>query len=182
MLKHALVASSVALWLFAAAGCTFPSTTILAPQQVAGPTTNCIAVVTSGSTETINLTTAPGTCTDSTYLAVRGYTTGAGAQVLQLAASSTNNVVFTNADTGTAPHTASNLGQWSGSYPSTFSNPTGTNASQAGTDISSPSFSTGRINNGATSLAYKAAVPGMYMMGCAFHYAAFTMRTVIIVL
>jgi plastocyanin len=90
-------------------------------------------------------------------------------------------VTFSNLDS-VLPHTASLLGEATkkhAAWPKTFTG-SGTQ-SKAGTDISTPDFSTGTLNPGGKSLTYAAAVPGFYMFGCAFHYLSHGMRTVIIV-
>ena len=89
-------------------------------------------------------------------------------------------VVFHNVDASDA-HTASFLGdatKQSAPWPKSFDG--SATASKAGSDISSPKFSTGPMNPGQKSLKYAANVPGFYMFGCAFHYG-FGMRDIIIV-
>lgn len=125
--------------------------------------------------ESVVTTTSDGT--------VLGYFNGTnpdtpnGSGVVNLTASGT--VQFHNVDT--QPHTASFLGAYSGSYPATFTNTNGATSSPAGTVISSPNFSAGNINAGAVSAVYDTGGPGMFIFGCAYHYTAFGMRTVIIV-
>jgi len=90
-------------------------------------------------------------------------------------------VVFTNVDSS-LPHTGSLLGdatKKSAPWPSTFTG--SSNASKAGTDISTTDFSTGTIDPGGSSAVYTASVPGFYMFGCAFHYISHGMRDIIIV-
>jgi plastocyanin len=114
-------------------------------------------------------------------MAVKGYFGGStvtGSQVISLTASSSDVVQFANVDI--QPHTATDLGTWTGAYPQVTPNPNKT-ASPANTDISSTKFTTGPINPGSTSLDYKADVPGVYVLGCAFHYNSDNMRTIIIV-
>jgi plastocyanin len=103
--------------------------------------------------------------------------TPSGSGVVTLTAD--GNVQFFNLDS--QPHTASFLGDFSGSYPSTFTNTNGPTSSPAGTVISTPNFSAGNINAGAVSAVYNTGGPGMYIFGCAYHYVAFGMRTVVIV-
>jgi len=42
-------------------------------------------------------------------------------------------------------------------------------------------FSTGALSSGTKSVLYNTGLPGLYMVGCAFHYNSNGMRTVIIV-
>lgn len=145
---------------------------------------NCLVTLSPASTETIgvNLTNpVQGACTDPTYQAVKGYFVGStitSSAVIGVTASSTDVIQFMNLDF--QPHTANELGAWSGAYPQVTPNPNKT-PSPANTDISSPKFTTGTINPGATSLSYTADVPGVYVLGCAFHYNTDNMRTIIIV-
>jgi plastocyanin len=87
-------------------------------------------------------------------------------------------VQFQDVESGT-PHTAADLGVWTGGYPNMGPNP-GATSSPAGTDISATGFTTGFLNGGSASAKYAANVPGIYVFGCAFHYSI-GMRTVIIV-
>ncbi|HEY7992806.1 MAG TPA: hypothetical protein VID24_01185 [Candidatus Eremiobacteraceae bacterium] len=145
---------------------------------------NCIVTISPASTETIgvNLTNpTQAACTDPVYQAVKAYFVGSTvttSAVVGVTASSTDVIQFMNLDF--QPHTANELGAWTGAYPQVTPNPNKT-PSPAGTDISSLKFTTGAINPGATSLGYIADVPGVYVIGCAFHYNTDNMRTIIIV-
>jgi|SRR5215469_3313180 len=143
---------------------------------------NCVVALAPASTQMIGVNlTSQAACTDPTYLAVTGYFGGSkitSSQVISITASSSNNVQWTNLDV--QPHTAANLGAWAGAYPTSEPNAAATSSPQ-GMDISTPGFTTGNINNGSSSLMYKADVPGMYIFGCAYHYISNNMRTVIIV-
>lgn len=145
---------------------------------------DCVVAIAPAATETVGVNLAnpvQNPCTDPTYQAVTGYfagTTVTGSHVISLTASSTDVIEFANLDL--QPHTATNLGAWSGAYPQVTPNPNKT-ASPANTDISDPRFTTGPINGGSTSAAYIADVPGVYVIGCAFHYNTNDMRTVVIV-
>ena len=154
------------------------------PFPTAAAVKNCVVAISPSSTETIgvNLTNPPqAACTDPKYMAVKGYFGGStivSSQVISITASSTDSVQWTNLDF--QPHTAADLGAWSGSYPAQGPDPSAT-SSPTGTDISAPGFTTGNINNGTSSRLYKADVPGVYIFGCAYHYVSDNMRTVIIV-
>jgi plastocyanin len=87
-------------------------------------------------------------------------------------------IQFQDVENGT-PHTAADLGVWTGNYPSQGPNAAAT-PSPAGTDISAAGFTTGFLNGPSSSALYAANIPGIYVFGCAFHYSI-GMRTVIIV-
>ena len=161
-----------------AGGTPFPAGAPTAPR-------NCVVAIAPAGTETIgvNLTNpVQNACTDPTYQTVKGYFGGStvtASQVVSVTASATDVISFANLDV--QPHTANDLGAWSGAFPQVTPNPNKT-PSPANTDISSPKFTTGAINPGSTSLNYIADVPGVYVLGCAFHYNSDDMRTIIIVM
>ena len=154
------------------------------PFPTAAAVKNCVVALSPASTETIgvNLTNPnQSACTDPKYLAVKGYFGGStvtGSQVISVTASSTDSIQWTNLDF--QPHTAANLGVWAGAYPTAQPNAAAT-SSPVGMDISTPGFTAGNIDAGASSRLYKADVPGMYIFGCAYHYISDNMRTIIIV-
>jgi plastocyanin len=120
--------------------------------------------------------------TDAHYGMVHGYINGTTATVSQIVHITAGDpVVFKNVDLGYgASHTGSFLGNataTSASYPSSF-NGSGT-MSSAGTAIGTLHFSTGTLNAGQASAMYFAA-PGFYILGCAFHYNLYGMRTVVV--
>lgn len=118
-----------------------------------------------------------------TYGKVLGYFNGktsTNSEVVKLPAATV--VVFNNVDT-IHPHTASFLGDATSqgaNWPTSFNG--SSQASPAGTAIGTASFSTGAMSPGTHSKKYNSGSPGFYMFGCAFHYNAFGMRTVIIVM
>jgi len=120
---------------------------------------------------------------DPHYGFILGYfngTTSTTSEVLHLTMG--ESVRFINVDSG-APHTVSFLGDATAThapFPPSF-NGSGTQ-SPAGTAIGTKNFSTGTLNPSQMSLVYETGLPGFYMMGCAFHYDSFNMRTVIIVM
>jgi plastocyanin len=147
-------------------------------------TSSCDHSIVPASTEIIgtDFSTATAQCDDSRFGAVRGYFGGTSAmmtQVISIMHSAGDVVEFENVDTG-VPHTANNLGTWSGSFPPTGPAMPPATPSPAGTDISAPDFTSGVLYPGQTSPAYVADVPGVYVFGCAFAYSS-GMRTVIIV-
>jgi len=149
-----------------------------------GGTTDCVTAIAPAGTEIIGINLTNPTqdaCDDTTFSFVKAYFGGATvttSQVISVTHSSTDVIQFTNLDI--QPHTAASLGAWSGSYPGTGPDPAAT-ASPKNTDISAPGFTTGNLDPATTSKNYVANVPGMYVIGCAYHYQSDSMRTVIIV-
>ena len=130
----------------------------------------------------LNLT-GQAVCNDNTYQTVLGFFGGSTvttSQVISLTSSSSDLVEFTNTDASNF-HTAANLKPWTGSYPNVNPDSAAT-PTPAGHDISELGFTTGIMNPGAAATnMYVADVPGVYVFGCAFHYASNKMRTIIIV-
>ena len=146
-----------------------------------GHPSNCTTSIAPAGAEVIGVDLSTTQCNDSTFAQVLGYFGGTAAvqsQVISVTHSPSDMIQFENVDTGTQ-HTASSLGPWTGSYPGGSPSQAAT-PSPAGTDISAAGFTSGVLNPGQLSNAYVADVPGMYVIGCAFHYS-FGMRTVIIV-
>lgn len=146
-----------------------------------GHPTNCTTSVAPAGTEVIGVDLSTTSCNDSTFHQVVGYfggTTAVQSQVITITHSPSDKIQFENVDSGT-PHTASGVGPWTGSYPGGSPNPSAT-PSPAGTDISAAGFTSGSLNPAQISNAYVADVPGMYIIGCGYHYSI-GMRTVIIV-
>lgn len=147
--------------------CTHPSPT---------PVASAAAVGLDLTGETPQTTTSDGT--------VLGFFNGTnphtpnGSGVVILTAAT--NVQFINVDAAQA-HTASFLGSYTGSYPSSFTNTNGPTASAAGVSISSPNFSAGNMNPGTASAVYSTGGSGVFVFGCAYHYLSNNMRTVIMV-
>lgn len=116
------------------------------------------------------------------YGKVLGYFKGLTSTTSQVVVLATGtNVVFKNVDTS-HPHTVSFLGDATKTmapWPKSFNG--SSSVSTAGTAIGTPNFSTGPLNSGTSSLVYTTGSPGFYMVGCAFHYDLFGMRTVIVV-
>lgn len=140
------------------------------------------------------LLTGENAQTDVTYGQVLGYFKGTagnapkGSQVVHLTANTKVFFVNTEASGGLA-HTASFIGNWSGSFPA--SSGLGLAAltpSPAGMAIGTGGFTSGNLNPGAASAAYSSGGPGgIYIFGCYFHYAPNSspkgnMRTVITVM
>lgn len=114
------------------------------------------------------------------YGFVLGYFNGITSPVSQVVHLTAGDpVVFRNVDS--AVHTGSFLGNATATaahFPASFNG--SFSASPAGTAIGMANFGTGTLNGGQTSATYF-ALPGFYMLGCAFHYDGFNMRTVIVV-
>lgn len=143
----------------------------------------CDQALPPASTEIIGVDLNITGCTDPTYQAVIGYFGGTNvttAQVISLKASATDAIKFENFDN--QPHTAADLGTWTGSYPPNGPSLTATPSPQ-GMDISTSGFTAGNLNPGTTTKrSYVANVPGVYVFGCAYHYVSNGMRTIIIVM
>jgi hypothetical protein len=120
-----------------------------------------------------------GTCNDTTYGVVRGYTAGATSNVIKAPANS--NIQFVNSDPlyqHTADFLASAL-----PFPASYGTGLQRATSAAGTLISDPNFSTGTLaHGGGMSAVYKVpAAPGtITLLGCFFYYNSGGMRTVVI--
>ncbi len=166
------------------AGCAGGSAyAVAAANGGGGGTTDCVTAIAPAGTEIvgINLTNpTQDACNDTTYSFVKAYFGGNVVTTSQVVSvtHSTSIVQIMNLDI--QPHTAASLGPWSGSYPANGPDPAAS-PSPKNTDISAAGFTTGNIDPGATSKNYVANVPGLYIIGCAYHYNSDTMRTVIIV-
>lgn len=136
----------------------------------------------------INLFSASGESPtiNPTYGMILGYFNGktlnTTTQVITLAANTS--VAFVNLDSVT--HTASFLGNampTPATWPATFAsaNSNGTTASAAGTAINTVNFSTGNLSMGATSATYNSGPPGVYMIGCFYHYDTYGLRDIVVV-
>jgi len=154
-----------------------------------GNGTNCnpppAASPTPAATPVGLLLTGENNVSVAPYGNVKGFFPGtngsppSGSNVVNLTAMQT--VVFTNTEGSSGfPHTASFIQSWTSSgFPANPAIPS--TASTAGASISSSGFSSGNLNPGQTSAVYSAGTPGMFIVGCAYHYVSNGMRTVIIV-
>jgi len=113
-----------------------------------------------------------GTEVDPTFGDVSGYTQRDYSQVLGFVPGAM--VMVRNNDTS-APHTFSTVGT-----TGFTANPTLSTTAAGGSTIGT-GFSTGRINGGGTLSGPYTLASGTYYMGCAYHYSAFGMRTVLVV-
>ena len=182
------------LAVIALAGCgggaaSSPGMVPAAVPQAASVQPQSIAFTESGFVESFASTGSIGVrlsgetpVTNKHYGRLLGYAKGTVTKTTQVVTLvSGQSVVFHNVDTS-LPHTASFLGdatKKSAPWPAQFDG--SSSQSKAGTDISTPNFSTGAMSAGASSLTYVANVPGFYMFGCAFHYNSSGMRDIIIV-
>jgi hypothetical protein len=188
----ALLAAAAAFGVAACAGgTTYAAVTPCTTGSCASPSpspspssspSDCAQPIAPAATEMIGVDLSINYCTDSTYQAVIGYFVGWTApnagEVITITHSSIDHVQFKNVDN--QPHTAADLGPWTGSYPPNGPDPAAT-PSPKGTDISATGFTAGNLNPGQKSRPYIADVPGVYIFGCAYHYNSNNMRTVIIV-
>jgi cytochrome oxidase Cu insertion factor (SCO1/SenC/PrrC family)/plastocyanin len=85
-------------------------------------------------------------------------------------------VTITNFSKNT-PHTLNVIGQTTGPPPHWPTNPSLT-FSPSGNGVLGSNYATGTLNPGA-SVTVKLANPGIYLIGCAFHYVSNTMRGII---
>ena len=173
------------------------STLLLAGCSGGGPTTSALPapaqpnrVVDVGVTDDalttvdavgirLNGETATNTRAYGTVLGYFRGKTSTTSQIVSLPAGIS--VRFFNED-ASFPHTLSFLGKATASHapwPTSFNG--SASPSPAGTAIGTTNFSTGALSPGQHSLLYDTGMPGFYMVGCAFHYNSFGMRTVIIV-
>jgi plastocyanin len=151
------------------------------PSPSSQPT--CVTPLPPAGTEIIGVDLNITSCTDDTYQEVIGYFGGGTittAEVISIIHSPTDIIQFHNLDI--QPHTAADMGTWTGTYPQNGPDPAST-PSPTGTDISATGFTAGNLNPGKLSKKYVADVPGVYLFGCAYHYAPTPggMRTIIIV-
>jgi hypothetical protein len=132
-----------------------------------------------GSNYQVQMNLSLGTCNDTTYGLVRGYSAGATSNVIKAQANS--NIVFVNNDPLYA-HTADFLAS-ALPFPGSYGTGPQRATSVAGTLISDPNFSTGTLaHSGGTSAVYKVpAAPGaITLLGCYFYFNSSGMRTVVI--
>jgi len=118
--------------------------------------------------------------TDPTYGFVLAYFDGLTSTTSQIVhVTAGDRVVFKNVDSS-LPHTLSFLNDattTTANFPAGFDG--SSTASIAGTSIGATHFSTGALNPNQQSTIYYAA-PGLFTVGCAFHYDSSHMRTVIV--
>ncbi|HXW51355.1 MAG TPA: hypothetical protein VEJ41_05140 [Candidatus Acidoferrales bacterium] len=143
----------------------------------------------AGAQSVALLLTGQNPVTVAPYGGVLGYHAGdssaafaGGPNTVNLTANQPVQFYNVEATAGGLPHTASNLGAWSGSFPAAGPVAAQQNPSPAGTTINTAGFSTGTIEPGAVSRVYNSGAAGMTVIGCFYHYNSNNMRTVVIVM
>lgn len=115
-----------------------------------------------------------GVINDPTWGSVGGYTQMHTSQVLAFPPNST--ITITNLSSST-PHTLNVIGQSTGPPPNWPANPT-LSLSPSGNGVLGTGYASGTVNPGK-SVTVKLTKPGIYLIGCAFHYLSNSMRDVI---
>jgi protein SCO1 len=153
---------------------------------VAGACTNGGGLVTTGGSATSSPLPAAsaigvaiptgkiGVVNDPVWGTVSGYTQEKTSQILAFPPGAT--VTIENLSS-TTPHTLNVIGTTNGPPPKWPSNPSLT-FSPRGNGILGANFATGTLNPGS-SVKVKLSNPGIYLIGCAYHYIGFNMRDVI---
>jgi protein SCO1 len=112
---------------------------------------------------------------DPVWGTVSGYTQEQTSQVLAFPPGVT--ITVTNISTGGVPHTLNVIAQTKGPPPNWPASPS-LSFSPSGNGVLGTSFASGIINPGS-SVKVKLSNPGIYLIGCAFHYISNQMRDVI---
>ncbi len=111
---------------------------------------------------------------DPVWGSVGGYTQQQTSQVLAFPPGA--KITIKNLSS-TTPHTVNVIAQTNGPPPTWPKNPSLT-FSPSGNGVLSASYASGSLNPGA-SVTVKLSNPGIYLVGCAYHYVEFNMRDVI---
>jgi cytochrome oxidase Cu insertion factor (SCO1/SenC/PrrC family) len=111
---------------------------------------------------------------DPTWGTVSGYTQGQTSQVMAFAPGV--KIMLQNLST-TTPHTLNVVGTTKGPPPHFPQNPS-LSFSPAGNGVLGANYASGSLNPGAT-VSVTLSNPGIYLIGCAYHYVEFNMRDVI---
>ena len=119
---------------------------------------------------------AIGTETDPTYGLIGGYTETVYSQVLAFVPNAQVMILNGQPASNATPHTLNVLSQTS--FPAT--NTTISTAASGGTTLAA-GFASGPVNAGAPAIGPITLTAGTYYIGCGFHYASNTMRTVLVV-
>jgi protein SCO1 len=112
---------------------------------------------------------------DPVWGTVSGYTQQQTSQVLAFPPGAT--ITVTNISTGGVPHTLNVIAQTKGPPPNWPASPS-LSFSPGGNGVLGTSYASGIIDPGK-SVKVKLSNPGIYLIGCAFHYVALQMRDVI---
>jgi cytochrome oxidase Cu insertion factor (SCO1/SenC/PrrC family) len=112
---------------------------------------------------------------DPVWGTVSGYTQQQTSQVLAFPPGAT--ITITNLSTGGVPHTLNVIAQTSGPPPKWPSSPS-LSFSPSGNGVLGANYASGTIDAGK-SVKVKLSNPGIYLIGCAYHYVSNQMRDVI---
>ena len=112
---------------------------------------------------------------DPVWGTVSGYTQQQTSQVLAFPPGAT--ITITNLSTGGVPHTLNVIAQTKGPPPHWPTSPS-LSFSPSGNGVLGATYASGTINAGA-SVKVKLSNPGIYLIGCAYHYISNQMRDVI---
>jgi len=167
MNKSVFAASFVAAAVLAACGgggSSGGSSYVAPPTPTATPTASSQQVITAALPST-----AIGAINDPTYGPIGGYTQSSYSQTLGFAPGS--QVMIRNGQ-ASVPHTFNVISTTSFPASPSFS------TTSSGSSTINSSFASGTLAGGALSGPYTLAT-GTYYIGCAFHYASNTMRTVL---
>lgn len=115
-----------------------------------------------------------GVVADPVWGTVAGYTQNKTSQVLALAPGA--KITLENLSSST-PHTLNVIGSTSGPPPKWPTNPS-LSFSPAGNGVLGTGYASGSINPGAT-VTVTLSKPGIYLIGCAYHYISFQMRDIV---
>jgi protein SCO1 len=111
---------------------------------------------------------------DPVWGTISGYTQAKTSQILAFAPGATITIQNLSA---TTPHTLNVIAKTSGPPPKWPKNPS-LPFSPMGNGILGTGYASGSLNPGAT-VKVKLSKPGIYLIGCAYHYVEFNMRDVI---
>ncbi len=112
---------------------------------------------------------------DPVWGTVSGYTQQQTSQVLAFPPGAT--ITVTNLSTGGVPHTLNVIAQTKGPPPQWPASPS-LSFSPSGNGVLGTNYASGTINAGK-SVKVKLSNPGIYLIGCAFHYISNQMRDII---
>ncbi len=145
------------------------------PAPVTVPTPTAAPVATQQVVTLALPSTAMGSLVDATFGLIGGYTQAQFSQTLAFAPAS--QIMVRNGQAATVPHT---MGVVSTSAASGFVASPPLSLTASGGSTIGAGFNTGTIAPGALAGPFTLAA-GTYWLGCAYHYASDTMRTVLVV-
>lgn len=168
MLRPERLGAALAMLIACAAACTNGGGLTASP--VSGPP----APLPSGGIGIGIPTGKIGVVDDPVWGAVAGYTQKMTSQVLAFAPGA--KITLENLSSST-PHTLNVIGSTSGPPPKWPANPSLTFSPQ-GNGVLGTGYASGTINPGH-KVTVTLSKPGIYLIGCAFHYVSFQMRDIV---